>query len=71
MLDKLFDLIHPVNAVEVIGNILENVDAILSHFEQDYMRDPNTKNAAIDCIIQLLEKHKEPVNAQENNGKSS
>lgn len=58
MLDTLFNLIKTELASGQMSDILGHVEAIVDSFSANFLKDGNTKDAAIDCIIQLLQAHK-------------
>lgn len=60
MLNTLFELFKKEAAVSNIKCILESIAEIMANFDEEYFKDKNAKNAAIDCVIQILQKYKEP-----------
>ena len=60
MLDKLFEVFGSkgVHRISMLCGIASN---ILKAFETEFKDDKSAKNAAIDTIIDLLQKHKDPV----------
>lgn len=40
------------------GHAVEMINELLVHFESDYIKDNNAKDAAIDAVIEILQKHK-------------
>jgi hypothetical protein len=39
-------------------SIMTTLGDLLAHFEDDYVKDQNARNAAIDAIIEILQKEK-------------
>lgn len=58
MFEKLRAFFSPVGGLIGMGNVLNDVEALLSHFEGDYAKDGNVRNAAIDTLIELLQSEK-------------
>lgn len=58
MLDKLFSLFG--NNVFHMSSAIGVVVSLIDLFDQKFGEDKNAKNAAIDCMIELLQKHKTP-----------
>lgn len=62
MLDKLLSLWHPKDSLSRLHDVIICVSDILEHFEEDKLIEGgNSKNAAIDCLIQLLQSKKDPI----------
>lgn len=40
------------------GHAVELLNNLLDHFECDYIKDKNSKDAAIDAVIEILQQHK-------------
>lgn len=59
MFDLLWNLFKKDVTLKGIGRVADNIEDILTVFEEDYLKDKNAKNAAIDAVIQILEQHKD------------
>lgn len=58
MLDTLFNLFKQEVSLSNIESLVSDLESIIALFNEEYLKDKNTRNAAIDCVIQILEKHK-------------
>lgn len=58
MFDTLFSLFG-AGSIHRIGMVVSIASNILKAFETEFAQDKNAKNAAIDTICELLQKHKE------------
>lgn len=58
MFDKLLSLWHPQNTLVKLNSLTGCLLELLEHFEENQLKDPTTRDAAIDTIIQLLESKK-------------
>lgn len=58
MLDSLFNLFKLDNAADETAKVLSNIIVLLENFDADYLKDGNARDAAIDCVIQILQAHK-------------
>jgi len=58
MLDKLFNMIDGENQVEILNKIINSVETILAHTADYFLKEGSTRNDALDCIIEFLEKNK-------------
>lgn len=58
MFNKLFDLFQKSHALSHMSTICYKIESIIDLFEEEYMKDKNTKDAAIDALIEILQKHK-------------
>lgn len=63
MFDKLFDLFLPENRMIAMYNLASSLRSLINLFDEEYLKDKDSKNAAIDAIIAILEKHKDKENA--------
>lgn len=59
MLDKLFLLMQKDEALTAVKDIIINLEDIVEKFTDSYLKDKDTKNAAIDAVIAILETHKD------------
>lgn len=59
MFNTLFALFKEGEGLVSMYNITSNLHSILNQFTEDELKDISTKNAAIDCLIQILEAHKD------------
>ena len=57
MIEKLFSMF----GIHKIGLITGMASQIVRTFDQEFAKDQNAKNAAIDAIIDMLQKHKDQV----------
>ena len=57
MIDKFFELFQNT-AVHKIGLLTGVCSQVIRTFEQEFGQDQDAKNAAIDTMIDLLQKHK-------------
>lgn len=60
MFDALFDLFKPHLSLRHLQEILGLLDTLIDMFEEDYLKDQNAKNAAIDAVVEILQKYKDP-----------
>ena len=58
MLDKLISLWHSREALGRIRDVTACIIELLEHFEENKLKDPTSRDAAIDTVIQLLESKK-------------
>lgn len=58
MFDKLFGCLKEEVSLAHMGSILTTVEQLLSHFGEDYLKDGNAFNAAIDSVIEVLNSQK-------------
>lgn len=58
MIDKLFQIFGS-GSIHRINMVINIVSQIVKAFEQEFANDKNSKNAAIDTIISLLQQHKD------------
>ena len=49
-----------IGAIHRINMITNITSQIVKSFEQEFAQDGNAKNIAIDALIELLQKHKQP-----------
>lgn len=61
MFNALFALIKKEFALNTLTTICSNVDSIINSFDAAYLVDGNTKDAAIDTVIAILQQHKTNV----------
>jgi|HubBroStandDraft_2_1064218.scaffolds.fasta_scaffold00031_50 hypothetical protein len=59
MFDTIFKLFNKEKSFEGIRRAAGLVEDLVELFEEEYLKDKNTKNAAIDAVIQMLEEHKD------------
>ncbi len=57
MIEKFFGLFQN-QAVHKIGLLTSVCSQVIRTFEQEFGQDQDAKNAAIDTMIELLQKHK-------------
>lgn len=57
MIEKLFGMF----GIHKIGLITGMASQIVRTFDQEFAKDGDAKNAAIDAIIEMLQKHKDQV----------
>lgn len=57
MIEKFFELFQGA-AVHKIGLLTSVCSQVIRTFEQEFGQDQDSKNAAIDTMIDLLQKHK-------------
>ncbi len=60
MLDKLFSLFGE-NPIHRIAMITAMGSQIVKTFEQEFAADHNAKDAGIDTLIEILQKHKQAM----------
>lgn len=58
MIEQFFSLFQN-SAVHKIALLTGVCSQVIRTFEQEFAQDQNAKNAAIDTLIDLLQKHKE------------
>lgn len=58
MIDHLLS-IFGVEAIHKVGMVVTVASQVVRTFEQEFAKDHNSKKAAIDAVIELLNKHKE------------
>jgi hypothetical protein len=56
MFNKLFAALGHITQFR---QVTDNLESLLSHFEEDYIKDKDAKNAAISAVIEILEAHKD------------
>lgn len=61
MIEKLFS----VFGIHKIGLITGMASQIVRTFEQEFAKDGDAKNAAIDAIIEMLQRHKDQIVAKD------
>jgi hypothetical protein len=61
MIDKFFSLFQST-AVHKIALLTGVCSQVIRTFEQEFAQDANSKDAAIDTLIDLLQKHKTSAN---------
>lgn len=54
MLDKIVALFHPEMAP-----LVNTLISLLSFFTEDYIKDKDARNAAIDAVIEILQQQKD------------
>lgn len=59
MLDKLYDMFKQEKANCALRTILGCVDDVVDHFDDEYLKDEYSKNEAIDCVVEFLERNKD------------
>jgi len=59
MLDKLLSFIHPQFGLDHFVSLISSISGVAAHLNQDYLKDKNSKNAAIDTIIEILQTYKD------------
>lgn len=59
MFNALFLLFKTGYGIGHMSEILQSITDILEHFEADYLKDKDAKNAAIDAVIEILQEHKD------------
>jgi hypothetical protein len=59
MFDKIFSLFLPECKFLKMAEFTNDVAQLLSHFEEEYLKDKSSKNAAIDTICEILQSHKD------------
>lgn len=60
MFNLLFSLFKK-DGLSHIANITSYLYSILNIFEVEFQKDKDARNAAIDCIIDILKQHKDKV----------
>jgi hypothetical protein len=63
MIDKFFSLFQN-SAVHKIALLTGVCSQVIRTFEQEFAQDANSKDAAIDTLIDLLQRHKTSAPAQ-------
>lgn len=58
MFDKLFELFKEETRTASMRNILHYIDELLDELDDEYIKDGNLRDAAIECIIEILQKTK-------------
>ena len=58
MLDELYKLFQTVKTKMAFVNVVATVEQIVDCFEKEFKEDANAKNAALDCVIKMLETYK-------------
>lgn len=58
MLNELYSIFHVIKSKMGFVNAVATVEQIVQLFEVEFKEDHNARNAAIDCVIKLLETHK-------------
>jgi len=62
MLDTLASLFKTEHLLGRLQDVFYSTEKIIGTFQEDYLKDKNAKNAAIDCVIHLLQQQKDPEN---------
>jgi len=65
MLDKISQLFKEGLEYTHTAGLLQQIANLVNIVHSQYMKDENGKNAAIDCICEILQKHKDKVLAIE------
>lgn len=58
MLNELFTLFNEAKSKMGFVNVVATVQQIIELFEKEFKEDLNSKNAAIDTVVKLLESYK-------------
>lgn len=58
MFQKLFSAIPGELPLETFKFVVNDLWVLVSHFEQDYFKDKDARNAAIDALCEILQSHK-------------
>lgn len=58
MLDTLFSLIKSEVGIGHLADILKGIENIVELVSEEYLKDGNAQNAAIDALVQILQQHK-------------
>lgn len=66
MIDSLFDSFNIGHSLSSVNDILHSLTQIISHLDEDYLKDKYSKNAAIDSICEILQAHKDPIDNKRN-----
>ena len=61
MFNALFSLFKKDIALDRVKDILHNLSEIIEIFDEQSLKDKNSKNAAIDSVIQILEQYKDKL----------
>ncbi len=59
MLDNLLKMIKDERGIGHMGEILAQVERLALYLGEDYLKDKNMKNAALDAICQILQDQKD------------
>jgi len=60
MLDKIFAALKDdINPIEHMSSIISTVASLATYFTEDYVKDKDSKNAAIDAICEMLQTYKD------------
>lgn len=60
MIEKLF-YCFGINAVHKICTVFNVVSQVLKVIDQEFHEDKQSRNTAIDAIVELLQKHKDVI----------
>lgn len=58
MLDKLFNMLKTDFTLSHMASVLSQVENLISMFEANNLKDGNTKDAAIDTLVELMQSQK-------------
>lgn len=58
MLNELYSIFKNVKSKMGFINSMATVEQLFQLYEAEFKQDHNARNAAIDCVIKLLESHK-------------
>jgi hypothetical protein len=61
MFDTIFALFKKDCAFKGVADASSLIVELVELFGEDYMKDKNAKNAAIDAVIKMLEEHKDKI----------
>jgi hypothetical protein len=60
MLNDLLSMFGKSTSLSSIGTVVSHLDSIIDVFESEFAKDKDSKNAAIDAVVELLQSLKDP-----------
>lgn len=59
MLDQIFSLFKKQYQLGHMSALMGHISNVINIFHQDFLKDADAKNAAIDALCELLQQHKD------------
>jgi len=59
MFNAVWNALKDGYGLPYMASLLTDLGTLVAHFEADYFKDKDAKNAAIDAICEVLQQHKD------------
>lgn len=66
MFNKIWNALEDDCGIDEMKFILHSISCVINIFEEDYFKDHNAKNAAIDAVCEILQQHKDSKDGQKD-----